>query len=107
MLTKRVFIAAIAAVALSSTHAMAAGHAKQVRIAGFAFGPAELTVSVGDTITFLNGDGAPHTATATDGSFDTGRLNSGDSATVTITSAGTYEYVCSFHPSMKGVIIAE
>ncbi|MEO0544485.1 MAG: cupredoxin family copper-binding protein [Pseudomonadota bacterium] len=107
MLTKRMLIAAVAAFALSPVSAFAAGHAKEVRIAGFAFGPAELTVKVGDTITFINGDGAPHTATATDGSFDTGRLNAGDSATVTITSAGTFEYVCSFHPSMKGVIIAE
>jgi len=107
MLSKRVFIAAVGALALSPTAVLAAGRAKEVRIAGFAFGPAELTVSVGDTITFLNGDGAPHTATAVDGSFDTGRLNSGDSATVIITSAGRFEYFCNFHRSMTGVIIAE
>ena len=75
-----------------------------VTIQGFAFNPASLNVAVGDTVTFTNQDGAPHTATAGNGAFDTGRLNKGKSATVTIGAAGTHAYICKFHPSMKGTI---
>lgn len=70
------------------------------------FSPASLSVAPGDTVTFTNMDGAPHTATADDGSFDTGRLNKGQSATVTV-EAGEHTYKCVFHPSMKGSVSAE
>ncbi len=78
----------------------------QVEIAGFKYSPAELNVAVGDTVVFTNTDGAPHTATALDGSFDTKRLRRGNSAEVVIEKAGTFEYKCTFHPNMRGKIIA-
>jgi amicyanin len=84
--------------------AIAADHA--VSIAGMKFDPPTLEVAVGDTITFTNEDSAPHTATASDGSFDTGRLSRGQSATVTISAAGTFDYICTIHPSMKGQVVA-
>ncbi len=99
---------AIAAAALSTLLAVptfAAEHA--VRIVGFKFEPANISVAVGDTITFTNEDGAPHTATATDGSFDTGRLDKGQSATVTINKAGELPYICDLHPMMKGQVTAQ
>lgn len=84
--------------------ARAATH--QVAIRGFAFVPDLLNVAVGDTVVFTNEDSAPHTATAGDRSFDTGRLNGGQSAEVTITAAGTHDYVCAFHGGMTGKITA-
>lgn len=84
--------------------ALAASHT--VAIEGFKFAPANLTVAVGDTITFVNKDSAPHTATARGGAFDTGRLGRGESATVTIGAAGSFDYICSFHPAMKGTVTA-
>ncbi|WP_127523931.1 cupredoxin family copper-binding protein [Mesorhizobium sp. Z1-4] len=96
-------IAAIVAV-LGSTAALAADHS--VEIKGMKFSPASLSVAPGDTVTFTNMDGAPHTATADDSSFDTGRLNKGQSATVTV-EAGEHTYKCVFHPSMKGSVSAE
>jgi plastocyanin len=84
--------------------AFAAEHA--VTIKGMKFDPAEITVAAGDTITFTNEDGAPHTATADDGAFDTGRLNKGESATVTVSAAGAHPYKCLVHPSMKGTVTA-
>lgn len=84
--------------------ALAADH--QVTIAGFAFQPANLTVAAGDTVTFVNKDGAPHTATARDKSFDTGRLSGGQSKTITVSAAGTFNYKCRFHPAMTGKITA-
>jgi plastocyanin len=94
--------AAFAAVAFP---AFAADHA--VEIKGMKFNPASLEVAVGDTVTFTNNDAAPHTGTALDGSFDTGKLAKGASGTVTIAAAGTFDYKCALHPSMKGSVTAK
>jgi len=91
-------------IAATTQPAQAATH--QVTISGFAFMPGDLAVAVGDTAVFTNEDGAPHTATAEDGIFDTDRLGQGQSGQVTIEAAGTHTYRCSFHPSMKGTITA-
>ncbi len=73
-------------------------------IAEFAFGPAELSVAAGTTVTFVNNDSAPHTATADDGSFDTGTIEPGASATVTVDAAGSFAYHCNFHPNMTATL---
>jgi plastocyanin len=78
-----------------------------VSIVNFAFDPAELTVPAGTTVTWENTDTAPHTATAEDGSFDTGRIDQNASASVTFDEPGTFAYVCSFHPNMMGTITVE
>jgi plastocyanin len=94
------------ALAISLTApAFAADHA--VEIKDMAFSVPALEVAVGDTVTFTNADAAPHTATATDGSFDTGELTQGQSATITISQAGTFDYFCAVHPSMKASITAQ
>lgn len=90
---------------LSAVPGLAAEH--QVEIKGMKFAPATLEVAVGDTITFTNSDSAPHTATALDASFDTGRLDKGRSATVTITAAGEHAFKCQVHPMMKGTVTAK
>ncbi len=98
-------LAAAAALSLVlAGSAFAADHA--VSISGMKFNPPTLEVAAGDTVTFTNEDSAPHTATANDGSFDTGRLSRGQSATVTIGAAGSFDYICSVHPSMKGNVTA-
>lgn len=84
--------------------AFAADHA--VAIKGMKFVPATIEVAAGDTVTFTNEDSAPHTATASDGSFDTGRLGKGQSATVEIEGAGSFDYICLLHRSMKGRVVA-
>jgi plastocyanin len=75
-----------------------------VTISGFSFRPGAITVHVGDTVTWSNHDAPTHTATADDGSFDTGKLPSGRSGSHTFTSAGTFSYHCSIHPSMHGTV---
>lgn len=77
---------------------------KNVAIQGFRFDPATLSVNVGDTVVWRNNDTAPHTATATDQSFDTGRLNQGQEGSFTFTRAGTFQYVCAFHDQMQATI---
>lgn len=77
-----------------------------VTIKGMKFSPRNLSVAVGDRVTFINQDSAAHTATARDGAFDTGRLRRGESNRVTIRSAGEHDYTCRYHPSMKGSVTA-
>ena len=84
--------------------AQAATH--QITISGFAFNPPVLNLAVGDTVIVTNKDGPPHTVTANDGSFDTGRIKRGKSAEIIIAAAGSHNYKCMFHPSMKGTISA-
>lgn len=74
-----------------------------INIQGFAFSGTH-TVPVGTTVTWKNLDGSSHTATANDGSFDTGSLAQGQTASHTFTTAGSYPYKCAFHPSMTATL---
>ena len=74
-----------------------------VEIRDFDFTPRDLTVAIGARVTWTNRDSAPHTATAK-GQWDTGTLDKGDSATLTFDQPGTYSYICTIHPSMKGTL---
>jgi plastocyanin len=81
-----------------------AARAEKVEIVDFAYDPDPVTVQVGGKVIWLNQDSAPHTATAEDGSFDTGTLEQGKLKSVTFKQAGTYEYICQVHPDMHGVV---
>lgn len=72
-----------------------------IEIKSFAFSVAELKVKVGDKITWINMDGAPHTATATDNSWTTGNLSKGQSKTIKVTKGMFLDYFCNIHRGMK------
>jgi plastocyanin len=76
-----------------------------VEIRQFKFFPATLTVNEGDTIIWKNLDAAPHTATSKDWDSDMLRLN--ESWELKVTGKGTTEYICAYHPVMKGKIIVK
>ena len=78
-----------------------------VEIMGMKFAPATIEAKAGDTITFINRDGARHSATATDGSFDTGVLKKGESASITVGAAGKVDFFCTLHRSMKGKVVVK
>jgi LPXTG-motif cell wall-anchored protein len=78
-----------------------------VTISDFKFTPDTVTVNEGDTVTWNNDGPTPHTATADDGSFDTGTLKKGESGSATFTSAGTITYYCQPHPYMKGKVVVQ
>ena len=89
--------------ALVGGTALAADQA--VAIGGFAFSPASITVSVGDTVTWTNNDPQTHTATADDASWNSGNIaGGGGTKAVTFTTAGTFPYHCAIHSSMTGSI---
>ena len=75
-----------------------------VAIEEFKFVPGDVTVDVGTTVTWTNEDAAPHTATADDGSFDTGDLRQQDAGEVTFRKAGSFAYFCEFHKFMRATI---
>ena len=73
---------------------------------GMVFNPDDLTINVGDTVTWTNDDNMGHTATSTSGptSFDSGNIASGATWPFTFTEPGTYDYKCSYHSSMTASI---
>jgi LPXTG-motif cell wall-anchored protein len=78
-----------------------------VTIADFSFSPASITIDVGDTITWNNNGPTPHSATANDGSFDTGILKKGQSGSHTFSQAGSFSYYCTPHPYMKATVVVQ
>lgn len=75
-----------------------------VTIQDSSFRPGNLRVTAGTSVTWTNRDGVPHTATSTDGSWDTGLLSQRESGTITFDEPGVYEYSCLPHPNMKARI---
>lgn len=75
-----------------------------VDMRGNAFGPSELTIQAGDSVTWTNKDAAIHDAAALDGSWTTPKLNINEEATLAFDTAGTFEYRCTIHPQMRGTL---
>lgn len=79
-----------------------------VKIAGFAFKAPRVTIRAGGSVVWTNEDSTPHTATvAGNGTMDTGSLKQGQSKALVFAKAGTYRYVCGFHPYMHGVVVVQ
>ena len=78
---------------------------QNVKIAGFAFAPASLTVKAGTTVTWVNDDAPAHTVTADDGSFGSPNLAHGATFSQRFGTAGSYAYHCAIHPSMVGTVV--
>lgn len=79
----------------------------EVIIEDFTFKPADITIAVGSTVTWLNEDSVGHTATARNKSFASGLLSQDDTYSYTFTERGTFEYYCIPHPYMMGQITVE
>lgn len=78
-----------------------------IKINGFKFDPAEITIKAGTTVTWTNQDASAHTVTADDGSWTSDSLNQGATYSRTFDQAGNYSYKCSIHPSMVGTIAVQ
>lgn len=77
------------------------GASATVTIRDNRFSPGNLVVPRGATVAWKNEDRAPHDATADGDAWETGRLRKGDSDSLTFDEPGTYDYLCTVHPSMK------
>ncbi len=113
-----IFASAAACPALAATHTIV--------IDGTSFQPQTLTVARGDRVTWVNRDPFPHTATAsgnTSGNvssnasasasgnasakFDSKSIAAGKSWTWTARDPGSYDYICTLHPTMKGTLVVK
>ena len=81
-----------------------AAKSEKVDIVEFTYQPDPVVVQVDGKVTWQNQDTAPHTATADDGSFDTGTIEKGKLGSATFKEAGTFTYFCEIHPTMKGTV---
>jgi amicyanin len=81
--------------------------ATEVKIDNFSFGPAELKIPVGTTVTWTNRDDIPHTAVSTDKMFKSKVLDTDEKFSFTFSKPGTYEYFCSIHPKMTGKVVVQ
>jgi plastocyanin len=84
------------------------GGGAEVAMEGIQFDPAEVTVAVGDTVTWTNNDSVGHDVTGDDfESGEAGGLGNGDTFEHTFEEAGTFDYVCTVHPGMEGTVTVE
>jgi plastocyanin len=81
--------------------------ANEVWIQNMAFNPSSITISVNTTIKWTNKDGVAHTVTSNNGVFDSGNISANGTYSHQFTTAGTYPYHCTIHPSMTGTIIVK
>jgi plastocyanin len=86
-------------------HAQAKPETMDVKIDNFSFGPPELTVTAGTTITWTNRDDIPHTVVNPANVFKSKVLDTDDRFSFTFTTPGTYPYFCSIHPKMTGTVV--
>lgn len=70
----------------------------------YRFRPADITVTVGATVRFVNQEDVFHTVTFNDGSFDQSVGKKGEAITYTATAPGNHPFFCAVHVGMEGVL---
>lgn len=94
----------LAGVGLAAVAEHAEPRRHTITIEGNAFRPDDLTVDRGDTVVWVNRDFYPHTATDTDGRFDSGTIPANDSWALRVEASGELRYFCTLHPTMKATL---
>jgi plastocyanin len=99
-------VAVTAAFAVPAIYAVAASPASKVDvdIAKFLFAQKEITVAPGTTVVWTNRDETPHTVAASDKSFSSKGLDTNDKFEHTFAREGDFDYICTVHPFMTGVV---
>jgi YVTN family beta-propeller protein len=81
------------------------GQTVTVNIAKFAFVPATITISAGQSITWTNSDPVAHTSTSDDKAWDSGALSPNATFSTTVAQPGTHAYYCTIHPFIRGTVV--
>jgi plastocyanin len=103
---RRFIILAAVALGMPGSPASPAGTTQAILMKGIGYQPRQVTVHVGDTLEWANQDIVAHTATAKDKSWDVNVLPGKNGRTV-MKAAGTFDYICRYHPNMTGEVIVE
>jgi amicyanin len=101
-----VVVAGVAAFFLLAAVPAARAEDAAVKIGNFTFGPQELKVKSGTTVTWTNEDDIPHTVVSPN-NYRSKVLDTDATYSFTFTTPGTYKYFCSLHPHMTGTIVVE
>jgi amicyanin len=83
------------------------GQTVQVVMTNRSYDPKDVTIKVGDTVTWINQDAPKHDVVADNGEFKSDLFDKGQSYSFTFDKAGTYPYHCSIHPGMEGLVIVK
>ena len=106
-----VFAGCSAGRARSADNAPAATQASSqpqvITIKDFAFGPPTITVPVGTEVTWINKDDTIHTVVDKGHAFKSEALDTDQKFTFKFDKPGTYSYLCSLHPKMKGEVVVK
>jgi len=83
----------------------------KVEVSDSGYSPAEITIKVGDTVSWVNTGYNSHTITTTEKYLEGKSVDlivgANQIVTKTFDKAGTYEYYCKVHPNIKGKVIVE
>jgi plastocyanin len=101
---RRSVVVALCALAAAGSASAADAPSRDVSIPGKLFEPARITVLLGTTVTWRNGDASNHTVTSEADTFDSGYLAPGGSFSYTFAKQGHYAYECLIHKFMKGTV---
>jgi plastocyanin len=75
-----------------------------VEITKFAFAPKEVTIAPGTHVVWTNRDETPHTVASNDKRFASKGLDTDDKFEHTFVNEGDFNYICTVHPFMTGVV---
>jgi plastocyanin len=107
-----IIIATLLAIALTAVPAIAVAQSTVTPAAMVEANPSDInawgfaaTVPIGGTVTWTNMGSQAHSVTSADGSFDSGLVAPGTSATLQFNSPGIYAYACMPHPWMTGFVV--
>ena len=96
---------ALAAMILAATCAAHAQSSASVTIQGYAYQPRSVTIDKGGTVTWTNQDSMIHDVKFSDA--ESPDLKKGGTYSRTFDKAGTFDYICEIHPTMKGTVIVK
>lgn len=102
------FVVGITAFTAADSAAKAAAATVNVALGDNTFTPAQITVNVGDTVVWTNTGRNPHDVTADSGAFFSNRrMMNGQTFSYTATTPGSFNYQCTIHNGMVGVLIVQ
>src|SRR3990170_2410414 len=112
MRTTATVVALTALLALAAPRVVHSQQPPMVAIQNFEFRPVTLRVTIrsGETrqeVRWVNNGSVAHTVTADRGAFNSRPLAPGDTFSFAFTAAGTFDYHCEIHPTMKGQVVIE